>query len=52
VVAGELLDRARREPLTLAELGKREQLLAAAWLASLRSARTRGRTNIGTGTYD
>jgi integrase/recombinase XerD len=41
VVAGELLDRARRELLTLAELGKREQLLAAAWLASLRSARTR-----------
>jgi hypothetical protein len=41
VVAGELLDRACRELPMLAELGEREQLLAAAWLASLRSARTR-----------
>jgi integrase/recombinase XerD len=41
VVAGELLDRARRELPRLAELGERDQLLAAAWLTSLRSARTR-----------
>jgi site-specific recombinase XerD len=41
VVAGELIERVTRELPGLAELGQRERLLAAAWLLSLRSARTR-----------
>jgi integrase/recombinase XerD len=40
-VAAELLARARAELPVVAGLGEREQLLAAAWLASLRSPRTR-----------
>src|SRR5579875_3132433 len=40
-VAGDLLARARAELPALAGLTPREQLLAAAWLASLRSPRTR-----------
>jgi site-specific recombinase XerD len=39
--AGELVAAAAAEAPGLAMLGEREQLLAAAWLASLRSARTR-----------
>ncbi|HUY49775.1 MAG TPA: hypothetical protein VMV92_29340 [Streptosporangiaceae bacterium] len=41
VVAGELLVRARAELPALAGLGPREELLAAVWVMSLRSARTR-----------
>jgi integrase/recombinase XerD len=41
VVAGELLARTRAELPVLAGLGEREELLAAAWLASLRAPRTR-----------
>jgi site-specific recombinase XerD len=40
-VAAELVDRVVAELPRVAELGAREQLLAAAWLLSLRSARTR-----------
>jgi hypothetical protein len=40
-VAGELLARVRAELPAVGELGEREQLLAAAWLTGLRSARTR-----------
>jgi hypothetical protein len=40
-LVGELVDRVRGELPRLAELGRREQLLAAAWLTSLRAARTR-----------
>jgi integrase/recombinase XerD len=40
-VAGELLARARAELPAVAALGQREQMLAAAWLTSLRSPRTR-----------
>ena len=40
-VAGELLARVRAELPAMAGLGPREELLAAAWLMSLRSARTR-----------
>jgi hypothetical protein len=39
--AGELVDRVVAELPRVAELSPREQLLAAAWLLSLRSARTR-----------
>jgi integrase/recombinase XerD len=39
--AGELIARVRAELPHLAGLGQREELLAAAWLVSLRSARTR-----------
>ena len=41
VIAAELLARTRAELPVLAGLGEREELLAAAWLASLRAARTR-----------
>lgn len=40
-VADELLDQARGERPELATVPPREQLLLAAWLSSLRSARTR-----------
>jgi site-specific recombinase XerD len=40
-MAGELLARVRTELPAVAGLGPREELLAAAWLTSLRSARTR-----------
>ena len=40
-IAAELLARTRAELPVLAGLGEREELLAAAWLASLRAARTR-----------
>ena len=40
-VAGEMLARVRAELPVVGELGEREQLLAAAWLTGLRSARTR-----------
>jgi hypothetical protein len=40
-IAAELLARTRAELPVLAVLGEREELLAAAWLASLRAARTR-----------
>src|SRR5262249_22595030 len=40
-VAGELVDRVLAELPRLAGLAAREQLLAAAWLLSLRTARTR-----------
>jgi len=40
-VAAELTDRARAELPVLAQMEEREQLLAAAWLAGLRSPRTR-----------
>jgi site-specific recombinase XerD len=40
-LAGELVDRVVGELPALAELGVREQLLAAAWLLSLRAVRTR-----------
>ena len=40
-VAGELLAHVRGELPAVAQLGQREQLLAAAWLTSLRSPRTR-----------
>ena len=40
-IAAELLARTRAELPVLAGLGKREELLAAAWLASLRAPRTR-----------
>ena len=40
-IAAELLTRTRAELPVLAGLGEREELLAAAWLASLRAARTR-----------
>ncbi len=40
-VAGELLARVRAELPAVAGLGPREELLAAAWLTSLRSSRTR-----------
>ncbi len=40
-VAGELIARVRAELPAVAGLGQREELLAAAWLMSLRSARTR-----------
>ena len=40
-VALELVDRATAEFPVLVELGERERLLVSAWLASLRSARTR-----------
>ena len=40
-VAAELLTRARAELPAVTAIGQREQLLAAAWLASLRSPRTR-----------
>ena len=40
-VAAELLARTRAELPVLAGLGEREELLAAAWLASLRAPRTR-----------
>ena len=39
-IAAELLSRTRAELPVLAGLGEREELLAAAWLASLRAART------------
>jgi hypothetical protein len=39
-VAGEMVRRAGRELPALTELGPPEQLLVAAWLTSLRSART------------
>ena len=41
MVAGELLNRVCTELPAVAGFGRREQLLAAAWLMSLRSARTR-----------
>ena len=41
VIAAELLARTRAELPVLAGLGEREELLAAAWLASLRAPRTR-----------
>jgi len=41
VIAAELPQRTRAELPVLAGLGEREELLAAAWLASLRAARTR-----------
>jgi hypothetical protein len=40
-VAAELVARTRAELPVLAGLGEREELLAAAWLASLRAPRTR-----------
>ena len=40
-IAAELLARTRAELPALAGLGEREELLAAAWLASLRASRTR-----------
>jgi integrase/recombinase XerD len=40
-VAGELLGRVRAELPVVGELGEREQVLVAAWLTGLRSARTR-----------
>jgi integrase/recombinase XerD len=40
-VAGELLGRVRAELPAVGELGEREQVLVAAWLTGLRSARTR-----------
>ena len=40
-IAAELLARTRAELPVLAGLGEREELLAAAWLASLRAAGTR-----------
>ena len=40
-IAAELVARTRAELPVLAGLGEREELLAAAWLASLRAARTR-----------
>lgn len=40
-IAAELLARTRTELPVLAGLGEREELLAAAWLASLRAPRTR-----------
>jgi site-specific recombinase XerD len=40
-IAAELLARTRAELPVLAGLGEREELLAAAWLASLRAPRTR-----------
>ena len=41
VIAAELLARTRAKLPVLAGLGQREELLTAAWLASLRAARTR-----------
>ena len=41
VIAAELLARTRAELPVLAGLGEREELLAAAWLASLSAPRTR-----------
>jgi site-specific recombinase XerD len=41
MLAGELLGRVRAELPVIGELGEREQLLVAAWLTGLRSARTR-----------
>ena len=40
-IAAELLARTRAELPVLAGLGEREELLAGAWLASLRAPRTR-----------
>ena len=40
-VAGELLGRVRAELPVVGGLGEREQILVAAWLTGLRSARTR-----------
>lgn len=40
-MAGELVERAVGELTALADLPARDRLLAAAWLTSLRSARTR-----------
>ena len=40
-LAGELLGRVRAELPVISELGGREQVLVAAWLTGLRSARTR-----------
>jgi integrase/recombinase XerD len=40
-LAAELLDRMRAELPAIGELGEREQVLVAAWLTGLRSARTR-----------
>src|SRR5439155_9307878 len=40
-VAADLLERTRAELPVLAGLGEREELLAAAWLASMRAPRTR-----------
>ena len=40
VVAAELLGRVRAELPVIGELGEREQLVVAAWLTGLRSART------------
>ena len=40
MLAGELLGRVRTELPTVGELGEREQVLVAAWLTGLRSART------------
>ena len=40
-IAAELLARTRAELPVLAGLGEREELLAAAWLASLRAPRAR-----------
>jgi hypothetical protein len=40
-VAGELLGRIRAELPVVGELGNRDQVLMAAWLTGLRSARTR-----------
>ena len=40
-LAAELLGRVRAELAVVGELGEREQVLVAAWLTGLRSARTR-----------
>jgi integrase/recombinase XerD len=41
MLAGELLGRVRAELSAIGELGERDQVLVAAWLTGLRSARTR-----------
>ena len=41
VVAGEVLGRVRAELPVIGEMREREQVLVAAWLTGLRSARTR-----------
>ena len=46
-VAGELLGRLRAELPVVGDLGEREQVLVAAWLTGLRSARTQiGRAHV------
>ena len=40
-LVAELLDRVRAELPVIGELGERDQVLVAAWLTGLRSARTR-----------